>query len=51
VPTTGCIGTGLVFNYTPPASGNRTIHVIARDPAGLQTTSSSKTCNSTGTGC
>jgi type II secretory pathway pseudopilin PulG len=51
VPAAGCIGTGLVFNYTPPSSGNRTIHVIARDPAGLQTTSTSKTCNSTGSGC
>jgi hypothetical protein len=51
VPATGCIGNGLVFNYTPPTAGNHTLHVIARDPAGLTATSTSKTCNSTATGC
>ncbi len=50
IPAAGCIGKGLVFNYTPPTAGSRTIHLIARDQQ-LQTQSSSKTCNSTGTGC
>jgi prepilin-type N-terminal cleavage/methylation domain-containing protein len=36
IPATGCVGKGLVFTYTPPALGPRTLHLIVTDPAGLQ---------------
>jgi prepilin-type N-terminal cleavage/methylation domain-containing protein len=35
VPQTGCVGSGIVFNYTPPVPGNRTLSLVVRDPAGL----------------
>lgn len=35
VPQTGCVGTGIVFNYAPPAFGTRTVGLVVRDPAGL----------------
>jgi prepilin-type N-terminal cleavage/methylation domain-containing protein len=35
VPQTGCVGTGIVFNYTPPAPGTRHLSLVVRDPAGL----------------
>lgn len=35
VPQTGCIGTGIVFNYSPPAPGTRHLSLVVRDPAGL----------------
>ena len=31
IPAAGCVGTGLVFNYTPPGPGTRTIHMVAFD--------------------
>lgn len=34
-PATGCIGKGLTYTYTPPAVGNRTVFLVAVDPAGL----------------
>ncbi len=34
-PQTGCVGTGIVFNYTPPAPGARHLSLVVRDPAGL----------------
>lgn len=34
VPQSGCVGAGIVFNYTPPA-GPRSIYLVVRDPAGL----------------
>jgi type II secretory pathway pseudopilin PulG len=34
-PQTGCVGTGIVFNYTPPAPGTRHLSLVVRDPAGL----------------
>jgi len=34
VPTTGCIGQGVVYNYTPPA-GARSLHLLVRDPGTL----------------
>jgi hypothetical protein len=43
VPGTGCVGQGLVFTYTPPALGNRTMHLIVTDPAGLQAKAPSQT--------
>ncbi len=38
VPQTGCVGTGIVFNYTPPAPGTRQLSLVVRDPAGLTDT-------------
>ncbi|MGH3993166.1 MAG: hypothetical protein ACRDSN_11980, partial [Pseudonocardiaceae bacterium] len=35
VPQAGCVGTGIVFNYSPPALGTRRVYLVARDPAGL----------------
>jgi prepilin-type N-terminal cleavage/methylation domain-containing protein len=35
VPQTGCVGTGIVFNYAPPVAGTRHISLVVRDPAGL----------------
>lgn len=35
VPQSGCVGTGIVFNYAPPAPGTRTLRLVVRDPAGL----------------
>lgn len=35
VPQSGCVGTGIVFNYTPPAPGSRSVYLVVRDPAGL----------------
>ncbi|MEX1141695.1 MAG: prepilin-type N-terminal cleavage/methylation domain-containing protein [Thermoleophilaceae bacterium] len=35
VPQTGCVGTGIVFNYEPAAPGTRQLHLVASDPAGL----------------
>jgi prepilin-type N-terminal cleavage/methylation domain-containing protein len=35
VPQTGCIGAGIVFSYTPPAPGPRSVYLVVRDPAGL----------------
>jgi type II secretory pathway pseudopilin PulG len=34
-PSTGCIGKGLTYTYTPSAPGNRTVFLVAVDPAGL----------------
>jgi prepilin-type N-terminal cleavage/methylation domain-containing protein len=34
-PQTGCVGAGIVFNYTPPVAGTRTLTLVVRDPAGL----------------
>jgi hypothetical protein len=42
-PTTGCIGKGLTFTYTPPAPGNRTVFLVAVDPAGLVSQAASQT--------
>jgi prepilin-type N-terminal cleavage/methylation domain-containing protein len=43
IPETGCVGKGLVFNYVPPATGNRTVYLIAADPAGLQSQAPNQT--------
>ena len=43
VPQTGCVGAGIVFNYTPPAAGTRTLSLVVRDPAGLTDEAGSKT--------
>lgn len=42
VPQTGCVGTGIVFNYAPPAPGTRHLSVVVRDPAGLTDSASSQ---------
>jgi type II secretory pathway pseudopilin PulG len=43
IPTAGCLGQGLVFNYTPPALGPRTMYLIVADPAGLQARADNQT--------
>lgn len=35
VPQTGCVGTGIVTTYTPPAPGPREIYLVVADPASL----------------
>ena len=35
IPTSGCVGKGLVFNYFPGAIGPHTVYLIVADPAGL----------------
>jgi prepilin-type N-terminal cleavage/methylation domain-containing protein len=35
VPQSGCVGAGIVFNYTPPVPGPRSVYLVVRDPAGL----------------
>jgi hypothetical protein len=34
VPTAGCIGQGVVYNYTP-AAGTHSVHLLVRDPGTL----------------
>ena len=34
-PAGPCIGSGMVFSYTPPAFGNRTVYLKVLDPADL----------------
>ena len=43
IPTAGCVGKGAVYNYTPSASGSRTMHLIVADPGGLQAQAPSQT--------
>jgi prepilin-type N-terminal cleavage/methylation domain-containing protein len=43
VPQTGCVGAGIVFNYSPPAPGLRDLYLVVRDPAGLTNVATSKT--------
>jgi type II secretory pathway pseudopilin PulG len=50
VPASGCVGTGIIFNYTPSASGNHSLYLVVRDPAGLTSTAPTKTV-CTGTSC
>ncbi len=49
-PQTGCVGAGIVFNYTPPAAGTRTLKLIVRDPAGLTYEAGSQTVCMPGVG-
>jgi type II secretory pathway pseudopilin PulG len=35
VPQSGCVGTSIVMNYTPPTSGMRSLYLVVADPAGL----------------
>lgn len=35
VPQTGCVGSGIVFHYTPASAGTRRLHLVVRDAAGL----------------
>jgi len=35
VPQTGCVGAGIVFNYSPSAAGTRQVRLVVRDPSGL----------------
>jgi hypothetical protein len=50
VPQTGCVGVGIVFNYTPPVAGQRTLRLVVRDPAGLTNESATQTVCVPGTG-
>lgn len=43
LPSTGCVGAGIVFTYAPPAAGTRTLRLIVRDPGGLTDEASSQT--------
>jgi type II secretory pathway pseudopilin PulG len=43
IPTSGCVGQGLVFTYFPPAIGSHTVYLIAVDHAGLQSQAPSQT--------
>ena len=43
VPQTGCVGAGIVFNYSPPAPGVRDMYLVVRDPAGLTSEAGSVT--------
>jgi prepilin-type N-terminal cleavage/methylation domain-containing protein len=43
IPTAGCVGQGSVYNYTPPATGSRTMHLIVADPGDLQAQAPSQT--------
>ena len=40
--STGCVGTGVVYTYTPPA-GTRTVRLVVRDPATLTAEAPSQT--------
>jgi prepilin-type N-terminal cleavage/methylation domain-containing protein len=35
VPQTGCVGSGIVYHYTPATAGTRQLHLVVRDSAGL----------------
>lgn len=35
LPQSGCVGSGIVFTYQPADPGERDMHLIVRDPAGL----------------
>jgi type II secretory pathway pseudopilin PulG len=50
LPQTGCIGVGIVLNYTPPAPGTRDLNLVVRDPATLTDEASSQTVCVPGTG-
>jgi type II secretory pathway component PulJ len=41
------IGSGVIFDYTSPSTGNRVISVTVADPTGLSTTSPTQTVNVT----
>jgi hypothetical protein len=43
VPQTGCVGAGIVFSYTPPVVGSRSLSLVVRDPAGLTDQAGSQT--------
>jgi type II secretory pathway pseudopilin PulG len=49
-PAPGCVGEGIVYEYTPPAPGNRTVYLIVKDPADLQSQAPNQTVCVTGTG-
>jgi prepilin-type N-terminal cleavage/methylation domain-containing protein len=49
-PQTGCVGAGIVFNYTPPVAGTRTLKLVVRDPAGLTDEAGSQTVCMPGVG-
>jgi len=43
VPQTGCVGTGIVYHYTPATAGTRQLHLVVRDSAGLTHAASPET--------
>lgn len=42
VPETGCVGEGIVFNYSPSPLGLKSVYLVARDPAGLTSTAATQ---------
>jgi type II secretory pathway pseudopilin PulG len=42
VPQTGCVGSGIVLNYVPPAFGTRSLRLVVRDAAGLTSEASAQ---------
>jgi len=45
VPQTGCVGQGIIFNYSPSSSGTKRVYLVVRDPAGLtQTAATQQVC-------
>jgi len=50
VSTTVPRGEGLVYEYTPPAPGTRTVYLIVKDPADLENQAASQTVCAPGTG-
>jgi prepilin-type N-terminal cleavage/methylation domain-containing protein len=50
VPQTGCVGSGIVFNYAPPVAGTRHVSLVVRDPAGLTDEAPSQTVCLAGAG-
>ena len=35
LPQTGCVGTGIVYTYTPPAPGERSLYLVVQDAGSL----------------
>ena len=35
VPQSGCVGKGIVFNYSPSVLGTKSVYLVVHDPAGL----------------
>lgn len=42
VPQAGCVGKGIVFNYSPSPLGTKRVYLVARDPAGLTHTAATQ---------
>lgn len=51
VSTTAPRGEGIVYEYTPPAAGNRTVYLVVKDPADLASQAPSQTVCVPGGSC